>query len=336
MPHPQHSRPARCLGWSVVCALLWCAAPRAYAEEDGASARKDADAQPPHLLLRRRADEALARGRFAEAATLLRSAFTHTHDPQDLRREVLAWLRADRCERAEQVALLYHTQEQATRTGRYSADRVLVECGFRRVERALHAQDPERALSLLSRIMLRLDTPQESQRFDALSHAALRARREAQQAAASLHTASPQADANPAGERAGKKALHPLDRAGETIGGVAAVLTAAVTVVNVVAAQTDDPVVEEVMTDARVQLRYGDVRRRASSKHWIIPTITTLWSLVGVRGLVLSEDGQGLLHELEGWRLPLRLPPLPMNIDEARIVPQWRSGGVGARLRFRF
>lgn len=66
---------------------------------------------------------------------------------------------------------------------------------------------------------------------------------------------------------------------------------------------------------AQNQRRFAEARRRISATHWIIPTIYSLSGAVTREGLIVYDEQVGV---------------------KARLVPVYRSGGLGARLFIRF
>lgn len=66
---------------------------------------------------------------------------------------------------------------------------------------------------------------------------------------------------------------------------------------------------------AQGQRRFAEARRRISATHWIIPTIYSISGAVTRDGLTVYDEQVGV---------------------EARLVPVYRSGGLGARLFIRF
>lgn len=69
-------------------------------------------------------------------------------------------------------------------------------------------------------------------------------------------------------------------------------------------------------TDARDRRRVNEARKRVQRLHWLIPTIYSISGIVTRDGWVVMDD--------------------PNAGASARVVPLWRSGSVGARLRVNF
>lgn len=70
------------------------------------------------------------------------------------------------------------------------------------------------------------------------------------------------------------------------------------------------------VTDARARRRVNEARKRIQRLHWLIPTIYSISGIVTRDGWVVMDD--------------------PNAGASARLVPLWRSGRVGARLRVHF
>lgn len=246
--------------------------------------------------LERGAAQASEQGLHQQAAHAYHAAYELSDRPDLLRQEMLAWFQASECDHAIARAHTYIAHPKANTIGKQMADELIVVCDLRQAQAWIDAGQLDRASTALEDASRRTQSADARARIDALREVI----------------------------------THRAQLSGESdterrwvLEGVGADVVASAVVHSMVASDREESRLRDPRETARQRRKLIDVRRRLRLKHWVIPTLTSISRMVSREGVVLL-----VLEQKQ-----TRRDDEPV---EARLVPQYISGSVGARLRIKF
>lgn len=246
--------------------------------------------------LERDAAQASAQGRHQQAAHAYHAAYELSGRADLLRQEMLAWFQASDCDHASARAHSYVAHPKANTIGKQMADELIVVCDLRQAQSWIDAGQLERASTALEDASKRTRSADARARIDALREII-------------THRSQLSGESDP------EKSW--------VLEGVGAEVVASAMVHSMVASDREDAKLRDPRETARQRRKFVDIRRRMRLKHWVIPTLTSISRMVSREGVVLL-----VLEQKQ-----TRRDDEPV---EARLVPQYISGSVGARLRIKF
>ncbi len=209
---------------------------------------------------------------------------------------MLAWFQASDCAHAIERAHTYIIHPKANTIGKQMADELIVVCDLRQAQEWIDAGELERASSALEDASGRTRSANARGRIDALREVITR-------------RSQLSGESNP--ERRW------------VLDGVNADVVASAIVHGMVTSDREASRLRDPRETARQRRKFVDIRRRLRLKHWVIPTLTSISRMVSREGVVLL-----VLEQKQ-----TRRDDEPV---EARIIPQYISGSLGARLRIKF
>lgn len=246
--------------------------------------------------LERDANQASEQGRHTQAAHAFHAAFILSNRADLLRREMLSWFQSDACDHTITRAKSYIQHPKASAIGKQVAHELIVVCDLRLAQTDIDAGALEKASRWLEDASQRTQSVAARARIDALRNVI-------------TQRSQLSGESNPSRQWA----LEGVDE------GVVAVAVAH----GIVSSDRERARLRDPRETARQRRKFVDIRRRLRLKHWVIPTLTSITRMVSREGLVLLVVKPEKTHRDD-------------DPVEARLVPQYISGSVGARLRIKF
>jgi hypothetical protein len=282
---------------AIAIAAATLSAARPAQAQDDASRRLDA--------LEEAAEHAVSQRRWLQAAHAYREVAAARPTPSVKLREMFAWLRADSCEEATRASSELLSMQTSRGAATEAAREVQVVCHLRAAEAAVDAGDLGAAERALGAARAYIELAEARERLDAVA-AIVRRRRQ-------LIDATPR--------RSPLLDETPVESSSWTLEGVDADVAASALLYDLVSTDTEDDRLRRPEDEPTRPRQIKDARRRINARHWLIPSVYSATRAVrtGFILMVMEDPGAKKGHDVE-----------------ARLVPQWASGSLGAKLRIAF